>query len=70
MQPGERKKRVAEASGEAKSDDQQKNLDDGVIKGSDFTKKWRVPHRKRGDKEAAGFNLDYLPPRTHPPVHN
>lgn len=30
---------------------------------------WRVPHKKRGDPEP-GFNLDYLPPKTHPPVHN
>ncbi|KAL2251513.1 UNVERIFIED_CONTAM: hypothetical protein Sindi_2273600 [Sesamum indicum] len=29
----------------------------------------RVAHRKSGGKEP-GFNLDYLPPRTHPPVHN
>lgn len=66
MQHGETKISV-----EAKSDDEQKNLevmkdDDGVINGSDL---WRVPHRKRGHKEA-GFNLDYLPPKTHPPVHN
>lgn len=32
-------------------------------------RKW-IPHTKRGGEEAAGFNLDYLPPRTHPPVHN
>ncbi|KAK6162548.1 hypothetical protein DH2020_002389 [Rehmannia glutinosa] len=30
---------------------------------------WRVPHKKKGEKEP-GFNLDYLPPKTHPPVHN
>ncbi|KAK4414657.1 hypothetical protein Salat_2878700 [Sesamum alatum] len=30
---------------------------------------WKVPHRKRGEQEP-GFNLDYLPPKTHPPVHN
>lgn len=30
---------------------------------------WRVPHRKKGEAEP-GFNLDYLPPKTHPPVHN
>ncbi|KAL0347680.1 UNVERIFIED_CONTAM: hypothetical protein Scaly_1784000 [Sesamum calycinum] len=29
----------------------------------------RAAHRKSGGKEP-GFNLDYLPPRTHPPVHN
>ncbi|KAL0429052.1 UNVERIFIED_CONTAM: hypothetical protein Sradi_0531200 [Sesamum radiatum] len=30
---------------------------------------WRVPHKKRGGQEP-GFNMDYLPPKTHPPVHN
>ncbi|XVF33532.1 hypothetical protein REPUB_Repub17cG0176800 [Reevesia pubescens] len=30
---------------------------------------WRVPHRKRGKKHP-GFNLDYSPPKTHPPSHN
>ncbi|KAL2511464.1 Uncharacterized protein Adt_17064 [Abeliophyllum distichum] len=30
---------------------------------------WRVPHKKRGEEEP-GFNLDYLPPKTHPPSHN
>ncbi|KAJ7950919.1 Transmembrane protein [Quillaja saponaria] len=30
---------------------------------------WRVPHKKRGEKNP-GFNLDYAPPKTHPPSHN
>ncbi|XP_051144324.1 root meristem growth factor 10 [Andrographis paniculata] len=30
---------------------------------------WQVPHKKRGEQEP-GFNLDYLPPKTHPPTHN
>ncbi|GLT39566.1 hypothetical protein SLA2020_137500 [Shorea laevis] len=30
---------------------------------------WRVPHMKRGEKNP-GFNLDYAPPKTHPPSHN
>lgn len=30
---------------------------------------WRVPHRKRGEHNP-GFNLDYAPPKTHPPAHN
>lgn len=29
----------------------------------------RVPHRKHGEKHP-GFNLDYSPPKTHPPSHN
>lgn len=30
---------------------------------------WKVPHKKGGQPQP-GFNLDYLPPKTHPPVHN
>lgn len=30
---------------------------------------WRVPRKKRGEKQP-GFNLDYSPPKTHPPSHN
>ncbi|PON47295.1 hypothetical protein PanWU01x14_245440 [Parasponia andersonii] len=30
---------------------------------------WRVPHKKCGEKQP-GFNLDYSPPKTHPPSHN
>ncbi|KAI4354814.1 hypothetical protein L6164_003648 [Bauhinia variegata] len=30
---------------------------------------WRVPHKKTGEKNP-GFNSDYSPPKTHPPIHN
>lgn len=30
---------------------------------------WRVPHKKNGEKNP-GFNVDYSPPKTHPPSHN
>ncbi|CAI9103628.1 OLC1v1002148C1 [Oldenlandia corymbosa var. corymbosa] len=30
---------------------------------------WKVPHPKSGERQP-GFNLDYDPPQTHPPVHN
>ena len=30
---------------------------------------WAVPHKKRSEKNP-GFNLDYSPPKTHPPSHN
>lgn len=30
---------------------------------------WRVPHKKSSEKNP-GFNLDYSPPKTHPPSHN
>lgn len=33
------------------------------------TVSWRIPHKKRGEQQP-GFNLDYAPPKTHPPVHN
>nr|XP_017226130.1 PREDICTED: uncharacterized protein LOC108202249 isoform X1 [Daucus carota subsp. sativus] len=31
---------------------------------------WRVPHNKIGEERPHEFNLDYDPPRTHPPIHN
>ncbi|XP_022872712.1 uncharacterized protein LOC111391693 [Olea europaea var. sylvestris] len=36
---------------------------------TDQSMSWRMPHKKRGQKDP-GFNLDYLPPKTHPPLHN
>ncbi|KAK7349679.1 hypothetical protein VNO77_07243 [Canavalia gladiata] len=30
---------------------------------------WHVPHKKSSHKHP-GFNLDYSPPKTHPPHHN
>ncbi|KAF9668786.1 hypothetical protein SADUNF_Sadunf14G0039600 [Salix dunnii] len=30
---------------------------------------WPVPRKKRGETHP-GFNLDYAPPKTHPPSHN
>ncbi|KAF5744297.1 hypothetical protein HS088_TW08G00897 [Tripterygium wilfordii] len=30
---------------------------------------WRVPHQRSRDK-LPGFNVDYSPPKTHPPSHN
>ncbi|XP_057805563.1 root meristem growth factor 10-like [Salvia miltiorrhiza] len=42
-----------------------------VGKDSISKRTFRVPQNKRGeDEEVAGFNLDYLPPKTHPPSHN
>ncbi|MBA0620502.1 hypothetical protein Godav_006209, partial [Gossypium davidsonii] len=31
---------------------------------------WKVPHRKHGEKLSGFINLDYSPPKTHPPSHN
>jgi hypothetical protein len=30
---------------------------------------WHVPHKEHSEKNP-GFNLDYSPPKTHPPSHN
>lgn len=30
---------------------------------------WHVPHKEHNEKNP-GFNLDYSPPKTHPPSHN
>ncbi|KAJ8748986.1 hypothetical protein K2173_013425 [Erythroxylum novogranatense] len=30
---------------------------------------WRIPHNTRREKHP-GFNLDYSPPKVHPPSHN
>lgn len=58
----------------------ERSKDEEKVKGSDavrtLTKKsvvssvsWRVPQKKRVEKQP-GFNLDYSPPKTHPPSHN
>ncbi|TKY63675.1 hypothetical protein E2542_SST13554 [Spatholobus suberectus] len=31
---------------------------------------WRVPHNKKARQKHPGFDLDYSPPKTHPPHHN
>ncbi|CAB4269649.1 unnamed protein product [Prunus armeniaca] len=44
--------------------------DDDDNKSSFDSVSWRVPHKKRGVQKQPGFNLDYSPPKTHPPSHN
>ncbi|XP_050204162.1 root meristem growth factor 10 [Mercurialis annua] len=47
-----------------------KESSDAVLKESAVVSvSWRVPHNKRGEQHP-GFNLDYSPPKTHPPSHN
>lgn len=53
-----------------------KSIRKDCIKGEKVAKKqsvssidWSVPHMKKGE-EQPGFNVDYSPPKTHPPVHN
>ena len=40
-----------------------------VQKGSLGSFSWTVPRTKNSDKHP-GFNLDYAPPKIHPPSHN
>ncbi|KAL3516957.1 hypothetical protein ACH5RR_023859 [Cinchona calisaya] len=52
-----------------KKHDQVKD-DDHVAQNESLAKvSWKLPHRKRGEQQP-GFNLDYAPPKIHPPVHN
>ncbi|OIV89515.1 hypothetical protein TanjilG_20326 [Lupinus angustifolius] len=44
--------------------------DPGALKSESLVSvSWRMPHKKPSDKNP-GFNLDYAPPKTHPPSHN
>ena len=43
--------------------------DSAVQKGSAGSFSWSLPRPKNRDKHP-GFNLDYSPPKTHPPSHN
>ncbi|XP_019189104.1 PREDICTED: uncharacterized protein LOC109183454 isoform X2 [Ipomoea nil] len=52
----EKKKKMGNKNGEK----------DGAVSSSVT---WKVREKKRGEPQAE-FNLDYLPARTHPPVHN
>ncbi|KAI5564286.1 hypothetical protein POPTR_014G060400v4 [Populus trichocarpa] len=54
----------------------QKSMSDEKVKDSGAALKeslvsvsWPVPQKKRGETHP-GFNLDYSPPKTHPPSHN
>jgi hypothetical protein len=54
----------------------QKSMSDEKVKDSGAAHKeslvsvsWPVPQKKRGETHP-GFNLDYSPPKTHPPSHN
>ncbi|XP_061363822.1 root meristem growth factor 10 [Gastrolobium bilobum] len=52
--------RVLKAKGKASGASQSESL---------VSVSWRVPHKKPSQKHP-GFNLDYAPPKTHPPHHN
>ncbi|XP_020235897.1 uncharacterized protein LOC109815556 [Cajanus cajan] len=43
----------------------------GALKKSLVTVSWHVPHNnKKPRQKHPGFDLDYSPPKTHPPHHN
>ncbi|CAJ1948650.1 unnamed protein product [Sphenostylis stenocarpa] len=42
----------------------------GALKKSLVSVSWRVPHNKKPRQKHPGFDLDYSPPKTHPPHHN
>ncbi|BAT97662.1 hypothetical protein LR48_Vigan11g068200 [Vigna angularis] len=43
----------------------------GVLQKSLVSVSWRVPHNKKKPRQKhPGFDLDYSPPKTHPPHHN
>ncbi|GAA0160298.1 hypothetical protein LIER_16881 [Lithospermum erythrorhizon] len=45
--------------------------ENGVNSSSSTNVSWQVPHNKKEEhQQEPGFNLDYSPPKTHPPVHN
>ncbi|KAG8391621.1 hypothetical protein BUALT_Bualt01G0206400 [Buddleja alternifolia] len=59
--------KFGEKSVKRESNEPGKHIDQA--KGDQVKVSWRVPHKRKGEQEP-GFNLDYLPPKTHPPVHN
>lgn len=58
----------SEEDGKEKGISDNKTTNHGTKRSRD-SMTWRVPHKKRGEKQP-GFNLDYSPPKTHPPSHN
>ncbi|KAL2337562.1 hypothetical protein Fmac_012008 [Flemingia macrophylla] len=43
----------------------------GALQKSLVSVSWRVPHNKKKPRQKhPGFDLDYSPPKTHPPHHN
>ncbi|WCJ22911.1 Root meristem growth factor 10 [Euphorbia peplus] len=70
-------KSVSIAAEKMESSSKMEENDHKVLKSKDQKKgqesfgsvPWRVPHNKPEEKHP-GFNLDYSPPKTHPPSHN
>ncbi|KAK9273603.1 hypothetical protein L1049_018413 [Liquidambar formosana] len=43
----------------------------GAVQSESFVSvSWHVPHDKKQGESQPGFNIDYSPPKTHPPSHN
>mgnify|MGYP004709725949 CR=1 FL=1 len=71
---GRKAQKLAEKKDEVKDGDHDEKMKDGdddhaAQTESMATVSWMLPHRKREEPQP-GFNLDYDPPQTHPPVHN
>ncbi|XP_004308468.1 PREDICTED: uncharacterized protein LOC101304720 [Fragaria vesca subsp. vesca] len=60
------RKRKGSTSSSNAADDQKTT----TRSGQPVSVSWRVPRKKRGIQKQPGFNLDYSPPKTHPPHHN
>ncbi|XP_061996001.1 root meristem growth factor 10 [Rosa rugosa] len=60
-----RKRKGSTSSSSSAADQKSKTRSDQHVSVS-----WRVPRNKRGIQKQPGFNLDYSPPKTHPPSHN
>lgn len=60
------RKRKGSTSSSNAADDQKTT----TRSGQQVSVSWRVPRKKRGIQKQPGFNLDYSPPKTHPPHHN
>lgn len=65
-----RAQKLVEKNHEVKDDHKRNKFGgDAAQNESLATVSWTLPHRKRGEQQP-GFNFDYAPPKTHPPVHN
>lgn len=71
------KKKRSISSSSSSDDDEKTNLEvkeaSGPVSMKGINGKsvtWKLPKKKQGEKQQPGFNLDYAPPKVHPPHHN
>ncbi|CAK8575116.1 unnamed protein product [Lathyrus sativus] len=83
---GDNKMKINEFVGDSEKSKNRKSTNRRMLKGvrkvsvsvsvhglqtkSHVSTSWRVPHKKKHSEKHPGFNLDYSPPKTHPPSHN